>query len=137
MLTNLEQFKPADFQHQVNTLKDMEQILHQYRDGLLTEAETLLAVQMTRAQVLAAHVHRSLPKEDQHVSLAAWDPVLRAAARKAHCVEEGQKSLAGEREADIAERDADIDQFGKSDVPDFEKAVDEFADLLFGGREPS
>ena len=56
MLTNLEQFKPADFQHQVNTLKDMEQILHQYRDGLLTEAETLLAVQMTRAQVHAAHV---------------------------------------------------------------------------------
>ena len=135
MLTNLEQLKPADFQHQVNTLKDMEQILHQYRDGLLTEAETLLAVQMTRAQVHAARVHRSLPKEDQHVSLAAWDPVLRAAARKAHCV--GQKSLAGGREADIAERDADIDQFGKSDVPDFEKAVDEFVDLLFGGREPS
>ena len=136
MLTNLEQFKPADFQHQVNTLKDMEQILHQYRDGLLTEAETLLAVQMTRAQVHAARVHRSLPKEDQHVSLAAWDPVLRAAARKAHYVER-PKSLAGEREADIAERDADIDQFGKIDVPDFEKAVDEFADLLFGGREPS
>ena len=109
MLTNLEQFKPADFQHQVNTLKDMEQILHQYRDGLLTEAETLLAVQMTRAQVHAAHVHRSLPKEYQHVSLAAWDPVLHAAARN-----------------------ADIDQFGKSDVPDFEKAVDEV-----GGREPS
>lgn len=90
MLTNLEQFKPADFQHQVNTLKDMEQILHQYRDGLLTEAETLLAVQMTRAQVPAACVHRSLPKEYQHVSLAAWDPVLHAAARKAHYVEEGQ-----------------------------------------------
>ena len=83
MLTNLEQFKPADFQHQVNTLKDMEQILHQYRDGLLTEAETLLAVQMTRAQVHAAHVHRSLPGGYQHVSLAVWDHELECARRKA------------------------------------------------------
>ena len=127
MLTNLEQFKPADFQHQVNTLKDMEQILHQYRDGLLTEAETLLAVQMTRAQVHAAHVHRSLPREYQHVSLAAWDHELECARRKAEFA----------AEVDAAERVAGIEQFSKSDVPDFEKAVDEFADLLFGGREPS
>ena len=83
MLTNIEQFKLADFLHQVNTLKDMEQILHQYRDGLLTEAETLLAVQMTRAQAHAARVHRSLPKEYQHVSLAAWDHELECARRKA------------------------------------------------------
>lgn len=110
MLTNLEQFKPADFQHQVNTLKDMEQILHQYRGGLLTEAETLLAVQMTRAQVHAAHVHRSLPKEYQHVSLAAWDHELECARRKAE--------FAADAEVDAAERVAGIEQFSKSDGPE-------------------
>ena len=107
MLTNLEQFKPADFQHQVNTLKDMEQILHQYRDGLLTEAETLLAVQMTRAQVHAAHVHRSLPWGYQHVSLAVWDHELECARRKAE--------FAADAEVDAAERVAGIEQFSKSD----------------------
>ena len=108
MLTNLEQFKPADFQHQVHTLKEMEQILHQYRDGLLTEAETLLAVQMTRAQVHAAHVHRSLPKEYQHVSLAAWDHELECARRRAEFA----------AEVDAAERVAGIEQFSKSDGPE-------------------
>ena len=108
MLTNLEQFKPADFQHQVHTLKEMEQILHQNRDGMLTEAETLLAVQMTRAQVHAAHVHRSLPKEYQHVSLAAWDHELECARRRAEFA----------AEVDAAERVAGIEQFSKSDGPE-------------------
>ena len=110
MLTNLEQFKPADFQHQVHTLKDMEQILHQYRDGLLTEAETLLAVQMTRAQVHAACVHRSLPGGYQHVSLAVWDHELECARRKAE--------FAADAEVDAAERVAGIEQFSKSDGPE-------------------
>jgi hypothetical protein len=110
MLTNLEQFKPADFQHQVNTLKDMEQILHQYRDGLLTEAETLLAVQMTRAQAYAACVHRSLPLGYQHVSLEVWDRELEGARLKAE--------FAADAEVDATERVAGIEQFSKSDGPE-------------------
>ncbi len=64
-----------------NTFKDMLDCIKQYGDGLVTEGELILAVQMVPHQVVACSLYNQLPLPvHRKVSLADWDDNIADAA---------------------------------------------------------
>lgn len=58
----------------LNTFKDMLECIKQYGDGLVTEGELIMAVQMVPHQVVACSVYNQLPLAlHRKASLADWD----------------------------------------------------------------
>lgn len=81
-----------------NTFKDMLECLKQHQQGLVTDGELLLAVQMVPHQVQAVITYNNLPmKLLNTVKLDAWDADI-AAAAVAHakvlleCITRGKNS---------------------------------------------
>jgi hypothetical protein len=66
-----------------NTFKDMLECIKQYGDGLVTEGELIMAVQMVPHQVVACSLYNQLPFQVyRKASLADWDESIASAAEK-------------------------------------------------------
>jgi hypothetical protein len=66
-----------------NTFKDMLECIKQYGDGLVTEGELIMAVQMVPHQVVACILYNQLPLPvHRKCSLADWDDAIYGAAEK-------------------------------------------------------
>ena len=66
-----------------NTFKDMLECIKQYGDGLVTEGELIMAVQMVPHQVAACSLYNQLPLPlHRKASLADWDDSIASDVEK-------------------------------------------------------